>query len=184
MKTPEDRLRDILRGNDGRMTALRCLRTLRLPQGAIGAGFIRTAVWDHVTGRSATPVDDIDVIYFDPQDVSRGTESRIEAALTAALPGLPWSVRNQARMHKRNGDAPYASLEDALRHWLETPTCVAVRLTLNGTLEIVAPFGLDDLFAMRIRPTPRGRERAADYRHRIEAKGWAAQWPEARIELP
>ena len=50
--------------------------------------------------------------------------------------------------------------------------------------EIVAPFGLDDLFAMRISPTPRERERAAEYRKRIETRGWRAKWPEAEIELP
>lgn len=179
----KDRLREILAANRGCMAALDCVKRLQLPQAVIGAGMIRTAVWDALTGRGPTPVEDIDVLYFDPADTSRDTEQQIEARLSAMSP-LPWSVRNQARMHMRNGDRPYASLEDALRFWLETPTCVAVRINAGTELEIVAPFGLEDLFAMRIRPTPRGRERAADYRLRVETKGWATQWPEAAIELP
>ena len=180
----EDRLRTILRHAPGRMEALAAVAKVKLPQGAIGAGFVRSAVWDALTGRQATPVDDIDVLYLDPGDVSRDTEIRIEHTLDGILPGLPWSVRNQARMHTRNGDLPYHSMEDALRHWLETPTAVAVRLLARDDFEIVAPFGLDDLFAMRISPTPRGRERAAEYRKRIETRGWRAKWPEAEIELP
>ena len=180
----EIRLGRILMADDLRMQALADVAAMALPEGAIGAGFIRTAVWDALTGRTRTPVEDVDVLYFDPEDTSTTSEARIEAALRARTSDLPWSVRNQARMHTRNGDRPYASLEDALRHWLETPTCVAVRINADEALEIVAPFGLEDLFAMRIRPTPRGRERANDYRQRIATKNWATLWPEAEIELP
>ena len=184
MTSLEHRLRQILTADFGRMAALRSVRAMHLPQGAIGAGYIRAAVWDALTGQRATPVEDVDVIYFDPADVSKDTEDRIESGLRSLHPGPAWSVRNQARMAARKGDRPYASLADALTFWLETPTCVAVRLTDADRLEIVAPFGLDDLFAMRICPTPRGRERAADYRTRIETKRWQDRWPRVSVEMP
>jgi len=38
------------------------------------------------------------------------------------MPDIRWSARNQARMHIRNGDPPYAGTTDALRH----------RLRVNG----------------------------------------------------
>ncbi|MEO1142771.1 MAG: nucleotidyltransferase family protein, partial [Pseudomonadota bacterium] len=102
------------------METLQAARGIGLPDWAIGAGFIRNAVWDHLHGYDKiTPLADIDVLYFEPSDLSKERELDIEAILKAILPDRPWSVRNQARMHLRNNDAPYASTEDALRYWLE-----------------------------------------------------------------
>ncbi|MCB1379898.1 MAG: nucleotidyltransferase family protein [Alphaproteobacteria bacterium] len=180
----EERLRSILRRDSERMAALQALRGPGLPQAAIGAGYVRTAVWDAITGREHSPVADIDVLYFDPADLRRDAEAAVEGRLRDTLPDLPWSVRNQARMHLRNGDPPYRSVEDALAYWLETPTCVAVRLADDSRIEVIAPHGLDDLFALRIRPTPAGRRRAAEYRQRIANKRWTETWTEAVIEMP
>jgi hypothetical protein len=164
-----------------RMDVLRAVRTLNLPDWAVGAGFVRSRVWDWLSGDArATVPSDIDVLYYDPADLSAERETVLEGQLNAVLPA-PWSVTNQARMHLDNGDAPYASTEDALRHWLETPTCVAVRLTAADKLEVVAPWGLDDLFAMIVRPTPRGRERQTLYRRRVEEKQWSKTWPRVRV---
>ena len=68
------------------------------------------------------------MVYHDPSCPGPAAETAAEARLKELVPGLLWSVRNQARMHVRNGDAPYDSTADTLRHWLETPTAVAVRL--------------------------------------------------------
>jgi hypothetical protein len=47
------------------MRCLRALRALDLPQGYIGAGFVRNAIWDELHARATpTPLNDIDVIYF------------------------------------------------------------------------------------------------------------------------
>jgi hypothetical protein len=47
------------------MRCLRALRALDLPQGYIGAGFVRNALWDELHERTIpTPLNDIDVIYF------------------------------------------------------------------------------------------------------------------------
>lgn len=184
MSNHEEQLHNIIRQAPGRLAALAMVRDLGLRQGAIGAGYIRAAVWDHLTGQTGAPVEDIDVIYFDPNDVSRNAERAFEERLFQTLPGAPWSVRNQARMAARNGDAPYASLRDALCHWLETPTCVAAQLSAGGELSTIAPFGLEDLFAMRVRPTPRGRQRADDYRIRVMTKRWQDRWPGVVVEMP
>ncbi len=90
---------------------------------------------------------------------------------------VPWSVRNQARMHRRNRDPAYADTADALRYWLETPTAVAIRIDEDGSASLIAPFGVDDLMAMVCRPTPRGREKLSEYRQRIVDKNWRARWP-------
>ena len=172
----------LVRADAAVMAALAAVRAAGLPHGAIGAGFVRALVWDHLSGFAVrSTVEDIDVLYQDPADLDPARESEHEARLAHLLPGLPWSVRNQARMHRRNGDAPYRDLDDALRHWLETPTCVALTLGDGDAIAVTAPFGLADLFAMVIRPTPRGRERRAAFDGRVAAKGWLERWPAARL---
>lgn len=46
---------------------------------------------------------------------------------------------------------PYLSLEDAIARWGTTITCIGVRLD-NNKLIVDAPYGLNDLFNMVIRP--------------------------------
>jgi len=167
------------------MAALAAVAGLGLPDGWIGAGFLRGAVWDRLHGYAQrTPLDDIDVIYFDPEALEPAAEAALERRLDARLPGLPWEVRNQARMHLRNGDAPYRSSADALAHWLETPTAVGVRLNDGGNPELLAPLGTKDLLALVVRPTPHARahkHRLAAYRERLERKNWPARWPKMRM---
>jgi uncharacterized protein len=179
-----ERLLALIAADPWRMEVLRAARALDLPDWAIGAGFVRSRVWDWLDGdcRSTMP-SDIDVLYFDPADLDPEREAALERQLTRAVPAA-WSVTNQARMHEHNGDAPYLSTEDALRHWLETPTCVAVRLGADDRLALLAPWGLDDLFAMTVRPTPSGCAKPALYRGRVAEKRWNRAWPRVRIVEP
>ena len=173
----------VLRADPWRMAVLARVREFNLPDWAIGAGFVRSAVWDRLTARPRpTPLPDIDVIYFDAADLSSTRDSALEAELTRVMPERPWQVRNQARMHRRNGDAPYLGTADALRYWLETPTAVAVRLEADDRIEVIAPLGLDDLMDLRVRPTDAGRRRNAEYRARMAAKNWPDIWPGLRVE--
>ena len=88
------------------------------------------------------------------------------------------------RLETETGDAPYRFTGDALRHWLETPTAVAVRLAPDGRPELLVPFGLDDLTNLVIRPTPHARaKRMAAFRVRLAAKDWLRTWPKVRVVL-
>ncbi len=175
----------LVAGDAWMMAALTAVAGLGLPDAWIGAVFLRGAVWDRLHGHgSRTPLDDIDVIYFDPGAPDPAAEAALERRLGARLPGLPWSVKNQARMHLRNGDAPYGSCAEALAHWLETPTAVALRLNDGGDLELLAPLGTEDLLALVVRPTPHARaheHRLAAYRARLEKKNWPAKWPKLKV---
>ena len=167
------------------MAALAAVAGLGLPDCWIGAGFLRGAVWDRLHGYGErTPLDDIDVVYFDPEAPGPAAEAALERRLDARLPGLPWEVKNQARMHLRNGDAPYRSSADALAHWLETPTAIGVRLNQAGGPELLAPLGTGDLLALVVRPTPHARaheHRLTAYRERLTRKNWPARWPKMRM---
>ncbi|MBI1179005.1 MAG: hypothetical protein GC201_00500 [Alphaproteobacteria bacterium] len=171
-------------GDPLRWHLLGVVRSLGLPDGWIGAGFVRNAVWDALHGRSpAALAGDIDVVWFDPSRCDEAEDDMLQAALASIEPGFDWSVRNQSRMHRRNGDAPYASTADAMRFWPETATAVAVRRTGEDDCEIAAPYGLDDLFALRLVPTPafRGAKRGI-FRERMAQKRWLSRWRRLTVE--
>lgn len=180
-----ENLRDLLSSDLRILEMLGAVRSLDLPDSWITAGAVRNSVWDHLHGYDdSTPLNDVDVIYFDPHDTDEETEKCLEDQLHQRLPAHPWSVKNQVRMAKRNGDAPYHSTEHALEHWCETPTAVGVRLNANDHIEIIAPFGLDDLLGLIVRPTPFAKchpRKLAQYRERMIKKNWPSRWPRIRV---
>ena len=181
--TLDDQLIAIIRACGWRMDCLRHVAALGLPDGWIGAGFVRAAVWDHRHGLSAsTPLHDIDVVWFDAASASREHDAAIEEELMVRAPGHVWSVKNQARMHQRHGDPPYRDVADAMMHWETTATATGVRL-VGERLEIIAPFGLEDLFALKVRPTPVGYASKLDLiRERIRVKRWREIWPQLVLD--
>jgi hypothetical protein len=172
-------VQSILLADPFRWHVLDVASALGLPDSWIGAGFVRNAVWDHLHGRPPSPLTrDVDVIWYDLARTDPAEDRKIEAALRVAEPSIAWSVKNQARMHTRNGDLPYASVTEAMRCWPETATAVAVRRHGFNGCEIAAPFGLDDLLSMILRPTPRfSREKRGIYEARVRTKDWTAAWP-------
>ena len=93
-------------------------------------------------------------------------------------------VRNHARVHRwfeaKFGE-PYTPLSctaEALERFASATFAVGVRLEPDDRLHIETPFGLADLFALRLRPNPRRKtvhfvRTSADVRRR---------WPEVVIE--
>lgn len=162
------------------------LKTLRQVDSRLflGGGLIRNTVWDYLHGYSSpTPIDDIDVIYFDTLSSTKQHDQIIEQKLTAISQNLRWEVKNQARMHTINGDQNYNSLEDALTKWPETASAIAVSLSDDGMLIFMAPFGFGDLFRLIVTPTPHFRNKLARYEERIKLKNWSATWPRLKFIL-
>lgn len=179
-------LQSLVASDPQRLHVLGLVRELGLPDCWVAAGFVRSLVWDHAHqfAESALPPD-IDVIWFDPARAAPEHDANLEKALRTRDPALAWSVKNQARMHGRNGDGPYRSATDAMRHWPETATAVGVRLDARGLLDIAAPYGLDDLFELVVRPTPRFRDlKASSYLERLHAKQWQVRWPRLTLLAP
>jgi hypothetical protein len=178
------RLRELIERDPARMRMLAQVRALALPDCWIGAGFVRNAVWDALHQRPpAPPRGDVDVIWHDPVRCSASVDRAIEARLRAADGGVNWSVKNQARMHIGNGDAPYGSACEAMRHWPETATAVALRLDAAGAIEIAAPYGLDDLFEGIVRPTLRFvLDKREVFDARWQGKNWLGEWPLLRLK--
>lgn len=167
-----------------RMRVLRIVRELKLPDCWVAAGFVRSCVWDYLHQRSPSPLlGDIDVIWHDPLQTMPERDAVLESMLQARDSTLDWSVKNQARMHGRNLDRPYLSASDAMRYRPDTTTAVGVRLGEQAGIEVSAPFGLDDLFLLVVRPTERfAMEKHSIYADRIHTKNWQAIWPKLRIK--
>jgi len=173
---------DFILDDPFRRSLLQAARSIGLPDGAIGAGFVRQPIWDCLHGYQTTDkFADIDVLYFNPTDLTPESELRIEQELGRRMPGVPWEVTNQARMHVHNDDPAYRDTEDAIAHWLETPTALAVRLAPRSTADLIAPFGFVDLLAIQIKPTPAGIRRRDAYRKRLRQKDWHQRWPKVRM---
>ena len=166
------------------MKVLRTARTLDLSDWMIGAGFVRNKVWDVLHGytKEVVDTDDIDLIYFDSLNTDESQEKEYNRQLKEII-DLNWSSKNQARMHLVNNEDPYASSVDALSHWVDTPTCIAVTLNKDDKLRLIAPHGIDNLVDLKIRPIIKftKSENIHVYKERIIKKQWIEKWPKLKI---
>lgn len=165
------------------MEVLKTARLLDLPDWMIGAGFVRNKVWDLLHGyvNAEVPTADIDLIYFDAKEISEEREKEFDALLKQKL-DVNWSTKNQARMHElHDRTAPYKNTEEALSEWVETPTCVAVRLEGDGTLTLFAPHGITDLVNLIVKPSPAFVTNLDTFWSRIKNKEWEKKWPKLKI---
>jgi hypothetical protein len=74
--------------------------------------------------------------------------------------------------------APLACSAEALERFTAPAFAVGARLDRDGAIAIVAPFGLEDLFALRLRPNPQ-RPSPAFAR---TAEAARRRWPEVVVE--
>ena len=179
-----------LRASPTLMHVLQVVRSLALPDWRVASGAVYQTVWNALTGREPDyGIKDYDVMYFDPEtswDAEDAVIRRVARAFDPAL-AAKVEVRNQARVHLwfegKFGEsyAPLAGTDESLTRFVSPAFAVGVRLEADGGLDVVAPFGLTDCFAMRLRPNPaRGKPSAALYARVSE--GARARWPEVGIE--
>ncbi|KIC57862.1 hypothetical protein RM53_09215 [Brevundimonas nasdae] len=181
----------MVRADAGLMHVLTTVRALDLPDWRLVSGAVYQAVWNARTGRPAGyGVKDYDLAYFDASDLSYEAEDVVIKRVAAAFDEPVRSqveVRNQARVHlwfqNRFGEpyTPLHSTDEALGRFVAPTFAVGVRLEADDAISIAAPFGLDDVFAMTIRPNP----------NRSLARGWTkavdsarARWPELTVVEP
>lgn len=160
------------------MNALHVVSQLDLPGWLIAAGFVRNLIWDELFNLT-TDLNDIDVIYYDAWEVSRERDILLENDLLRVQPNLPWSVKNQARMHLKNGDAPYQSSKDAMNYWPEKQTSIGVKLDRKGNIVISHCFDLAFQFNGCINHNPARSIQV--FNKRVQSKGWLDHWPALKI---
>ena len=183
-----ERLTAIVRATTPLMGVLTVARRLCLPDWLVFSGAVYQPVLNHLTGR---PLDygikDYDLAYFEASDLSYDAEDavirRVRGAFDEPLRSMV-QVRNQARVHlwfEAKFGEPYGPLSctaEALERFTSATFAVGIRLEADDRLHIEAPFGLADLFALRLRPNPR-RKTIHFSRTSVDVR---RRWPEVVID--
>ena len=163
------------------------VRAFNLPDWLMVSGALYNSAWNHLTGKpSGYGIKDVDLFYFDDADLSYEAEDAVIRRAAQHFDGLPLpvEVRNQARVHlwypvKFGQECPqYRNASESISYFASKTHAVGVRFDDEGRLDLVAPFGLDDLFSFRIVPN-----RVMDNQRTHEAKGRRARecWPEIEV---
>ena len=186
----EARLAEIVRADPALMHVLTTVRGLGLHDWRVFSGAVYQSVWNALTGRPAGyGVRDYDLGYFDSDtswDAEDAVIKRVAAAFEPPFRDMV-EVRNQARVHLwfegRFGES-YEALsgaDEALARFVAPAFAVGVRLEDDDSISVAAPFGLEDVFSLTLRPNPQ----------RPLARGWdkavasaTARWPELAVIAP
>ena len=178
-------LKKIIRKNKTLIEILTILEKLDINDCFVAAGAINQTVFNYLHGYEIDKnINDYDIVYFDP-DTSYEKEDIVIKKIEKALVNLnvKIDIKNQARVHlwygKKFGHEIQAnkSVYDAINKWGTTVTCIGVRLK-NNKLIVYAPFGLNDLFKMIIRPN---KENYIKRDYDEKSKRWKNNWPKLTI---
>ena len=166
--------------NTDLMKILIIIRNLGLKDSWLAAGSVRNFIWNLLSDKS--PFDretDVDVIFFDP-DISYEETVSIEKKLREDFPQYQWELKNQVYMHQHSPHTvPYTSSRDAMSKYPERCTAVGLRLNEDSTLELFAPYGLEDILNFQVHPTPHfleNEDRMKLYQTRLSKKNWQEKW--------
>jgi hypothetical protein len=170
------------------MAMLRRAAGLGLPHWYVGGGAVAQTVWNALTGRDPLHgIRDFDLVYHDRTDLSWAAEDAVIRRGAEVFAGLPVEVeiRNQARVHlwypERFGlpCPPVERTEDAIDRFPSIATAVGVRHEPAGGWTVHARHGIDDIFALLVRPNPVLCPRWV-YEAKVER--WLGSWPELTVE--
>ena len=180
-------LRAIVRRTPWLFELLEIVRAAGPPEAYVAAGAVRNTVWNCLTGRpSSGPHGDVDVVYWSVAEAAQASDEH-RSRLLARRSDVDWEVTNQATVHLWHSRArgvvvaPHRTVAEGLATWPESATAVGVRSLASGGVDVIAPFGLADLFALRVRHNPVVADADAFW-SRVRDKRWLERWPELRVE--
>lgn len=174
-------LEKILLQNKTLKLVLTILSESNLKNYYIGAGAINQTVFNYYHDYDLDyGIKDLDIVYFD-SDTSYEKEDSVIQYVRNLLKDIPieYDIKNEARVPiwypEKFGKSiePYKNVEDAISSWGTSITCVGVRLE-NGKLVVCAPYGLNDIFSMTIRPI---KKQYMEERYLVKTKSWKQKWP-------
>src|SRR5699024_6283337 len=180
----ENKLKSIIENDIYMMSVLKAVEKLNLEDAWVCAGFIRNKVWP-ISPNIPTPPNHLHVLHLAPPDPPPANDNPLAPHLHFLLPHHPSPVNIPPPMHLKSDFKPFTSSYDGVAHFPETPTAIAVRI-YNRDIEIMAPYGLQDLFEMRVTPTPffqEDNELHSIFVERIKKKRWNEIWENLYIEF-
>ena len=152
----------ILKMNKDLICILDYLYELKMPNFYIAAGSIYQTIWNYYDNKPLNHgIEDIDIIYYDKDNLSKEKEDELENKIKDHLKilGLNYKIdiHNEARMHlwkKENENQfidHYENSEDTIDQLLATIQAIGIT-KVNNHIKIYAPYGLSDIFGRTIRP--------------------------------
>ena len=152
----------ILKENKDLITILDYICELNLPNFYIAAGSIFQTIWNYYDQKPLNfGIKDIDIIYYDSNNLSKEYEKKLENKIIEHFKALnlnyEFDVHNEARMHlwkKENENKDinqYKNSEDAIDQWIATVHSIGITKE-NDNIKVYAPYGLSDIFSKTIRP--------------------------------
>lgn len=183
----KERLLNIVEKNPILIQVFERVQELGLESYYVGAGCIVQSVWNELTNRPLNyGISDIDIVYFNDSDLSYQAEDEMITWGKELLSDIPIQIdmKNQARVHlwyeEKFGTAikPYRTIEAAIDTWPTTATSLGLRLDHTQNWTLYAPFGLDDLINMVIRPN---KSLISEAVYNSKVKKWTAKWPELEV---
>jgi hypothetical protein len=152
----------------------------------IGAGCLVQTVWNYITDNDLNfGIKDIDIVYF-IEDENRITKMKIKDKATDLFKDIPINIDlvNQANVHLWYRDEfgydikPYSSIEEAINTWPTTATSIGARMNNDGKWIIYAPYGLNDIFNMVIRPN---KVQITKEIYENKVRRWCDNWPQLNV---
>lgn len=174
-------LKKILLTNKELIELLKILEKENIDNCYVGGGSINQTIFNYYHDyKPSFGIKDYDIVYFD-EDTSYEKEDIIIKRLEKKLKNLntPIDIKNQARVHiwyyEKYGikRTPYESVEDAIASWGSTITCIGVKYQ-KGDIIICAPYGLNDIFSMILRPVKKNFTKEI---YDKKTKEWMNKWP-------
>lgn len=173
----------IVEANQSLMQVFDALDQIGLKNYYIGAGAVTQSVWNDLSGYATDyGISDIDLVYYDDQHLEEGHEQELKRKIEECLPDFPlWiDLKNQARVHIWYKDKfgyeiqPYESLEHAINTWPTTATSLGLRRENGEEWVLYAPFGIKDIFSMKIKANPR---QITEEIYMKKVNKWTKKWP-------
>jgi len=181
-------LLEILKKNKTLQTVLKRVDELGLKNWYVGAGSINQTVWNVLcVFEQEYGIEDYDLVYYDAEDISyEGENFYIQKGkeLFKDISSIV-EIRNQARVHlwfeKHFGYKikPHKSVEDSIKAWPTISSCIGVRYDkANDVYKIYAPYGLDDIFNLVVRPN---KQLITKEVYDKKVRKWIKKWPNLKI---
>jgi uncharacterized protein len=181
-ETQVAQVRSILLRNPILTTVLDRWANISLPDCWLVAGALAQTMWnDAFYLPPSYGISDIDLVYFNPDDVSAEAETQHAIRIREIFSDLPvWvDVKNEARVHlwyeAKFGYAikPYVSTEDAITTFPTTATAIGLQQEENH-LRLFAPYGLSDLLGSIVRANKKQIRRPI---YEAKLARWLTLWP-------
>lgn len=160
IKEQNEEFISIIKQNRDLMLILDYIESLKLPNFYIAAGAVFQTIWNHYDNKPLSyNIKDIDIIYYDINNLSKEDEEKIEEKIIQHFKYMNYKfdVHNEARMHlwkktNENKDInQYKNSEDAIDQWIATVHAIGITKKYSN-IEVYAPYGLSDIFSRTIRP--------------------------------